>query len=92
MLLKIKAFIYRFSDVFGYRIYLAKKEESAHFYKISCIYNMCKMIDESLSLEIPVALHRGLWCIDNRFTTVYVSRDTNKIKRFFIKIKHAFRG
>ena len=92
MLLKIKAFIYRLSDAFGYRIYLAKKEEYAHFYRISCIDNMCKMIDESLSLGIAVALHKGLWHIDNRFTTVYVSRDTNKIKSFFIKIKHAFRG
>jgi hypothetical protein len=92
VLLKVKAFIYRFSDVFGYRIYLAEKEESAYFYRISCIDNMCKMVDSSLSLGIALYLHRGIWHINNGFTTVYVSRDTNKIKSLMIKVKHAFRG
>lgn len=92
MLLKIKAFIYRLSDVFGQRIYLAEKEESMHFDRIYRIDRMCKMVDESLSLGVGIHLHRGLWHIHNGFTTVYVSKDTNKIKSIIIKLKHAFRG
>lgn len=92
MLLRVKAFIYRFSDIFNYRIYLAEKEEQAHFRRISYINVICKMIDKSLSLEMGIHLHRGLWHIDNGFTTVYVSKDVSKIRRIIIKVKHAFRG
>lgn len=76
-MIKFKAFIYRFSAIFGLSIYLARKEEQAY-------------ID---SLEILDELHegcsRGLWQAKHGFTTVWTYKKP-LFKAIISKIKHAF--
>ena len=77
MILKIKAFIYRFSAIFGLRIYLAQKEE-LEFLKTVVGYSD---FDKSIRL--------GLWQGKHGFTTVLTSRRPF-YKATIAKIKHAF--
>lgn len=77
MILKIKAFVYRFSNIFGLHIYLAQKEEDAFINSQS--------YDSEISKKCAIGLWQGL----NGFTTVW----THKLpmhEALFIKIKHAF--
>ncbi len=77
MSLKSKAFIYRFSNIFGLRIYLASKEE--------------KRYTDSLWMfsEVDRGLGVGLWQARHGFTTVWTSKQPIH-KAFAAKVKHAF--
>lgn len=79
MILKLKAFIYRFSNIFGLRIYLAEKEEVAYL----------SSLGHTTSFELGI--YTGLWQCKHGFTTIYISRNTYFIKRIYGKIKHAFK-
>jgi hypothetical protein len=79
MILNIKAFIYRFSNIFGLRIYLAKKEEEEYVSR-----NVSKRGD-SVSRSISI----GMWHARNGFTTVYVYGKPF-LRQIKAKIKHAF--
>lgn len=77
MILKIKAFIYRFCNIFGLHIYLAKKEEKLYLETLE----FSDYLDKSIS--------SGLWQAENGFTTVW----THKLplhKAIIAKIEHAF--
>jgi hypothetical protein len=77
MIIKIKAFIYRFSNVFGLHIYLAQKEEDQY------IKSLPKQDRISRGCSI------GLWQAQHGFTTVWTSR-LKFGKRIVSKLKHAF--
>jgi hypothetical protein len=77
MILKIKAFIYRFSAIFGLSIYLAQKEE-LEFLKTMVGHSD---FDKSSSL--------GLWQGKHGFTTVWTYKKSF-FKAFIAKTKHAF--
>jgi hypothetical protein len=89
MILKIKAFLYRFSDIFGCRLYLAKKEEEAYFRKAMFVDKVSGIIDEDLVDDFGINLHRGLWHAEHGFTTVY-TRHMPPLKALITKVKHAF--
>lgn len=76
-MIKFKAFIYRFSAIFGLRIYLANKEEQAYLESIANYSEFDKSIDV------------GLWQARHGFTTVWTRRQPF-IKALVVKIKHAF--
>ena len=77
MILKIKAFIYRFSAIFGLRIFLAQKEE-LQFLKTMVGHSD---FDKSMTL--------GLWQAKYGFTTVWTYRKPLH-KAIIAKIRHAF--
>lgn len=77
MILKIKAFIYRFSDIFGIKIYLANKEEAIY---IRSLNNLSKL---------EKGIHVGLWQAKHGFTTIWTYKQ-NPITAFINKTKHAF--
>ncbi len=77
MILKIKAFIYRFSAIFGLRIFLAQKEE-LQFLKTMVGHSD---FDKNISL--------GLWQAKYGFTTVWTYRKPFH-KAIIAKIRHAF--
>lgn len=77
MIIKLKAFIYRFSNIFGLRIYLAQKEEDA--------FINCQKYDSELSKSCAIGIWQGL----NGFTTVWTYKKPFH-KAIIIKIKHAF--
>ena len=74
MILKLKAFIYRFSNVFGLHIYLAQKEEDAYVNSLG---------------EDASFLSSGLWQAKHGFTTVWTYKIPLH-KAFIAKTKHAF--
>jgi hypothetical protein len=77
MILKFKAFIYRFSNIFGLHIYLAKREERLYLETLE----FSDYLDKSIS--------SGLWQAHNGFTTVW-SYKMPWYKALTAKIKHAF--
>jgi hypothetical protein len=77
MILKIKAFIYRFCNIFGLCVYLARKEEDAF------------MKTQEIDSELPEGCIIGLWQARNGFTTVWTYKQ-GLIKGTISKIKHAF--
>jgi len=77
MTLKIKAFIYRFSNIFGLYIYLAQKEEGVF------------MKTQKIDSEIPRGCIVGLWQAQNGFTSVWTYKMPFH-KALLSKIKHAF--
>ena len=77
MILKIKAFIYRFSNIFGLRIYLATREEKLYLETLE----FSDYLDKSISA--------GLWQARNGFTTTWTHR-LPWYKAIILKIKHAF--
>lgn len=76
-MIKLKAFIYRFSAIFGLSIYLAEKEEQAYI-------NSLKDMD-----ELSESIHRGLWQGQRGFTVVWTYKMPFH-KAIIAKIKHAF--
>jgi hypothetical protein len=75
--IKIKAFIYRFSNIFGLYIYLAQKEEDK--------FIKGQKFDSKLGEDIS----RGAWQANKGFTTIWTYRQP--IHRGILnKIKHAF--
>jgi hypothetical protein len=76
-MIKLKAFIYRFSAIFGLSVYLAEKEEQAYI-------NSLKDMD-----ELSESIHRGLWQSVRGFTTVWTYKMPFH-KALIAKIKHAF--
>lgn len=77
MILKLKAFIYRFSAIFGLRIYLANKEEQAYvesLEEVDELYKGCSI---------------GLWQAKHGFTTICTYKQPF-FKALIAKIKHAF--
>jgi len=77
MSLKVKAFIYRFSNIVGLRIYLANKEEQEFI-------NSIKNTD-----HLHESLERGLWQAKHGFTTVWTYKQPFH-KALLTKIKHTF--
>jgi hypothetical protein len=77
MILKIKAFIYRFSNIFGLRIYLAQKEEDE--------FINSQKHDSEISRSCAIGLWQGL----NGFTTVWTYKKPFH-KAIIMKINHAF--
>ena len=77
MILKFKAFIYRFSNIFGLYIFLAEKEQSKY------IISLGKISIESRGL------YESLWQGHNGFTSAWVWGMPFH-KALFRKIKHAF--
>lgn len=73
-MIKLKAFIYRFSNIFGLRIYLAQKEEDSYI--------------NSLGEDVSF-LSRGLWQAKHGFTTIRTYKQPFH-KALVSKIKHAF--
>ena len=78
-MIKFKAFIYRFSNIFGLSIYLADKEEQEYI----------NSLDKPLS-DLGVELEGGLWQAEYGFTTVWTFTMPWH-KALIAKIKHAFR-
>ena len=77
MIIKIKAFIYRFSNIFGLSIFLADKEEKEYINSIE--------VTSELSKNISI----GLWQAKNGFTTIWTYKKPFH-KAFIAKVKHAF--
>jgi hypothetical protein len=73
-MIKLKAFIYRFSAIFGLRIYLAQKEEDAYVNSLG---------------EDADFLSSGTWQAKHGFTTIWTYR-TPFHKALIAKTKHAF--
>lgn len=82
-MLKFKAFIYRFSNIFGLHIYLADKEENAYIKSLE--------LPNDKNGEFMESLSRGTWQARHGFTTV-LSYKQPFHKVLHIKIKHAFRN
>ena len=76
-MIKLKAFIYRFSAIFGLSIYLAKKEERKYLSTL--------VFESRLEKEIV----SGLWQARNGFTTV-ITYNSTFYRAFVIRLKHAF--
>lgn len=76
-MLKLKAFIYRFSLVFGLSIYLANKEEDAYINSLRDMSNW------------ETNIHRGIWQASNGFTSIW-TWGKPWYKALWIKLKHAF--
>ena len=77
-MLAFKAFIYRFSAIFGMRVYLAKKEEREYMKNVSKRGN-----------RFHYDLAVGMWQADNGFTTLWV-RDRSFFGKLWARTKHAF--
>ena len=76
-MIKFKAFIYRFSNIFGLYIYLAQKEEDAY-------------IDSLGKLDkVGEGCSRGLWQAKRGFTTIWAYKQPF-FKALIAKTKHAF--
>lgn len=76
-MIKLKAFIYRFSAIFGLRIYLANEEEQFYIEslgEIDKLYEGCS---------------RGLWQAKHGFTTIWTYKQPF-FKALIAKTKHAF--
>lgn len=78
MIIKIKAFIYRFSAIFGLRIYLADKEEQVYIDSLG-----------DIDSELGEGCYRGLWQAKYGFTTIWTYK-MPFFKALIAKIKHAF--
>lgn len=77
MILLFKSFIYRFSAIFGLRIYLANREE----------YLYIKSLGELTQFD--KSLHTGTWQANHGFTTVWTYKQP-LLRAFISKVKHAF--
>jgi hypothetical protein len=73
-MIKLKAFIYRFSNIFGLHIYLAQKEEDSYI-------NILSKDADFVSV--------GMWQAKYGFTTVWTYKQPF-FKALISKIKHAF--
>lgn len=80
MILKIKAFIFRFSDIFGLYIYLATKEEKRYLETLEFDDDMYKMYKN---------IYTGMWQAQNGFTTIWTYK-MPIYKAIIAKTKHAF--
>jgi hypothetical protein len=90
MILKIKAFIYRFSNIFGARLYLAKREEEEFLIE----HRFRRLVEAIIEGEDnrgidQFGLTRGVWHAQNGFTTVY-TRNMGFFEGKIARIKHAF--
>lgn len=77
LILHIKAFIYRFSAIFGLRIYLAQKEEDHYIVTLGGV----DKLTESIS--------RGTWQAKYGFCTVWTYK-MNPLQAFKARVKNAF--
>lgn len=89
-MIKFKAFIYRFSNIFGLRIYLAKKEEKEFMRQIRfyCLVAKLVGVGDSYS-EFYAKSSLGLWHAKHGFTTIYTGKQSF-IRSLVSKVKHAF--
>lgn len=76
-MLKVKAFIYRFSNIFGLHIFLAHKEQQQYLETIE--------IKSEFQKEVAI----GLWQGKKGFTSVW-TYNIPFHKAIIKKIKHAF--
>lgn len=81
MNLRLKAFIYRLSDVFGKTIYLARKEEDLYM-------ELLNEAEGPLS-EMWDGIERGSWQAHYGFTTLWTYKEP-WYKAFWARLKHAF--
>jgi hypothetical protein len=79
LMVKFKAFIYRFSAIFGLRLYLANKEEAGHL----------KSLGKKIKNKNDKNIYTGLWQAKHGFTTVGTYNKPFH-KALIAKIKHAF--
>ena len=77
-MIKFKAFIYRFSNIFGLHIYLADKEEQAYIDSL-----------DDIDSELGEDCYRGLWQAKQGFTTVWTYKQPF-FNALIAKIKNAF--
>jgi hypothetical protein len=77
VILKLKAFIYRLSDVFRLSIYLANKEEEKYIDTLGPLSQFSEDIE------------RGTWQAQNGFTTVWAWKQP-WYRAFWTRLKHAF--
>lgn len=77
MILKLKSFIYRFSNIFGLRIFLAQKEEDQYI----------KSLGKQSKLNKNISI--GMWQAQHGFTTVLTYK-MRFDKAILAKLKHAF--
>jgi len=89
-MLRIKAFIYRLSALFGKRIYLAQKEEDAHFAEAVFASTVLYIITGK-DRHFIISLNRGMWHAEHGFTTVY-TRHITFFKAIEQNIIHLFKG
>ena len=89
-MLRIKAFIYRLSSIFGKRIYLAKKEEDAHFAQAMFASTVLSIIT-GRNRHFIISLNRGMWHAEHGFTSVY-TRHITRFKAIKQNIIHLFKG
>ena len=80
-MIRFKAFIYRFSNIFGLHIYLAQKEEQSYIEELE---ETRGLIEEPLE-----GIERGCWQAKHGFTTVWAYKQPF-FKAIVSKIKHAF--
>jgi hypothetical protein len=92
-MLKIKAFIYRLSAVFGRRIYLAEKEEGDYFKNALFANLVLGMIDEKKK-EVHrsiIGAYIGMWHAKHGFTTMY-TRNMSRFEAIRQTIIHTIKG
>ena len=78
-MLRLKAFLYRFSAIFGRGLYLANKEEQAY------------IDSQNFDSEFSESIARGCWQAKHGFTTVW-NYKKSFIKALASNLKHAFKG
>jgi hypothetical protein len=91
MILKIKAFVYRLSSMFGRRIYLAQKEEDEHFGEAIFASIVLRIISGDENADFGIQLHRGIWHANHGFTSLY-TRNMTKTQAIKQNIIHLFGG
>jgi hypothetical protein len=89
--LKTKAFIYRFSAIFGLRIYLAQREEE-DYVRLHRMYRLIRDIiedEDTRDDKAEFGILRGIWHASNGFTAIY-TRNMSFKDSIVAKVKHAF--
>lgn len=88
--LKTKAFIYRFSHIFGLRIYLAQREEDNYIKRHMMRRLIVNIIEgNECDDQAEFGILRGIWHARYGFTSVW-TRNKGFFEGLVAKLKHAF--